>query len=162
LKAQRLILSYGMSALKQAVAGGQYEFPRGLFFGGKALQPEIAIYREFLVRQLADVERVVAIDVHTGVGKYGEDLLLVDTPQVDSMRRVFGDRVCPLEPDRGAAYRVRGGLQTMLLAIFRRAELLFMGQEFGTYSPIKIVHALREENRWHHFGGGALNHRTKL
>src|SRR5581483_9504704 len=34
LKAVGLIVRYGMPALKQAVVGGQYEFPKGLFFGG--------------------------------------------------------------------------------------------------------------------------------
>jgi len=38
LKAIWLIIRYGMPALKQAVAGGQYEYPKGLFFGGKGLQ----------------------------------------------------------------------------------------------------------------------------
>src|SRR6185503_8493082 len=34
-KAVFLILRYGMAALKQSVVGGQYEYPKGLFFGGK-------------------------------------------------------------------------------------------------------------------------------
>ena len=36
-----------------------------------------------------------------------------------------------------------------------------MMQEFGTYNPIKVLHALREENRCHHFGEGTLDHRVK-
>src|SRR5262245_11891165 len=37
LKAVGLIARYGMTALKQSFIGGQYEFPKGLFFGGKQL-----------------------------------------------------------------------------------------------------------------------------
>ena len=92
LKAQLLILRYGMTALKQAVAEGQYEFPRGLFFGGKSFQSGPAQWRKFLQRALPAVERVVSIDVHTGVGKYGQDLLLVDAPHFERMRAMFGPR----------------------------------------------------------------------
>jgi hypothetical protein len=161
LKAQFLIMRYGKTALKQAVAEGQYEFPRGLFFGGKSFQSGPAQWRSFLPRALPHVERVISIDVHTGVGKYGEDLLLVDAPHFEHMRGMFGDRVSPLEPDRGPAYRVRGGLQNLIFGVFPRADVSFLGQEFGTYSPVKMTHALREENRWHHFGTGDPQHRTK-
>jgi hypothetical protein len=41
------------------------------------------------------------------------------------------------------------------------ADLHFMMQEFGTYNPIKVLHTLREENRWHHFGDGTLDHSVK-
>ena len=37
LRAGWLILRHGMSSLKQTIAGGQYENPKGLFFGGKIL-----------------------------------------------------------------------------------------------------------------------------
>jgi hypothetical protein len=161
LKAQLLIMRYGMTALKQAVAEGQYEFPRGLFFGGNRFQSGPAQWRSFLQRALPDVERVISIDVHTGVGKYGEFLLLADAQHLEHMRGIFGDRVSPLEPDRGPAYRVRGGLQNLIFGVFPRADVSFVGQEFGTYSPVKVTHALREENRWHHFGNGDVRHRTK-
>src|SRR5215471_7735163 len=65
------VLCHGMPALKQAVAGGQYEFPRGLFFGGKRLQQELALYWAFLQKRVAIAKRIVAIDFHTGLGQYG-------------------------------------------------------------------------------------------
>jgi hypothetical protein len=154
------ILRYGMPALKQAVAGGQYEFPRGLFFGGKRLQPELTLYRAFLTQRLRTAERVVAIDTHTGLGKYGKDILLVDVPHYQAMQKIFGNRVSPLDPERGVAYRVRGGLQSMRFFL-NQSEVSFVGQEFGTYHPLRVIHVLREENRWHHFGRGTLDHPIK-
>src|SRR3989449_3260944 len=50
LKAIWLILRHGMPALKQAVVGGQYEYPKGLFFGGKQLQQGLERYESFLAR----------------------------------------------------------------------------------------------------------------
>jgi hypothetical protein len=110
LRAQGLIFRYGMSALKQAVAGGQYEYPKGLFFGGKNLQQELSLYRSFLHRNFESANRVFAVDVHTGLGKYAEDTLLVEADGLNAMKERLGDRVRPLNPDRGPAYRVRGGL----------------------------------------------------
>ncbi len=152
------VARHGMTTLKQSVAGGQYEYPRGLFFGGKRLQQGPARYEAFLRERLAAAGHVIAIDVHTGVGEYGEDLLLAEQAEYEAARRVFGNRVTLADPDSSAAYRVRGGYEWMLARVFARASVHFVAQEFGTYSPLHVVRALREENRWHHHGAGGLGH----
>jgi len=161
LRVAWLILRYGMPALKQAVVGGQYEYPRGLFFGGTRLEQGPERYMDFLTRRLASARRIIAIDVHTGLGKSGEDTLLVDEEHYDSLRRMFGERVAPSTPDKSVAYRARGTLETLLPRIMPKTEVFFVTQEFGTRSPTKVLHALRQENRWHNYGGGTLDHPTK-
>jgi hypothetical protein len=160
LKAALLILRYGMSSLKQSVVGGQYQYPRGLFFGGRRLEQEIERYQEFVRTRLATAEQLIVIDVHTGIGKYGEASLLVDAKEHARLRPIFGERITALEPDQGPAYKVRGGLPS-IFGVLPNTETTFIGQEFGTYSPIRVLHALREENRWHHFGNGGLEQPTK-
>jgi hypothetical protein len=49
----------------------------------------------------------------------------------------------------------------MVAHVLTKARVYFITQEFGTYSGIKVLHALREENRWHHHGGGMPDHPTK-
>ena len=161
LKAGWLILRQGMPALKQAVVGGQYEYPKGLFFGGKRLEQGPEKYKTFLTHGLASAERIIAIDVHTGLGKYGEDTLLVEEEEYDALRSMFGERVAPSNPEKSVAYRIRGALDTMLPRAMPKAKILAVTQEFGTYSPTKVLHALREENRWHHYGAGTLDHPAK-
>jgi hypothetical protein len=161
LKAIALIARYGMTALKQSFVGGQYEFPKGLFFGGKQMEEGARKYHAFLVERLASVEKAITIDVHTGIGKYGQDMLLVEPMDFEKLRRLFGERVTALQPEQSSAYRIEGGIESMLFRVFSRRPT-FIGQEFGTYSGIRVLHSLREENRWHHYGGGTLNHRTKL
>ena len=161
LKAALLVLRHGMPSLRQAVAGGQYEFPKGLFFGGKKLEQGLEHYQEYLSRRLASAERIVAIDVHTGLGRFGEDSLLGDPRDLEKLRSIFGRQVTSSEPQHGPAYRVRGGLDSLISQAVPRAELLFVNQEFGTYSAVRNLHALREENRWHHYGGGTLDHPSK-
>jgi hypothetical protein len=161
LRAGLLILRYGLPALKVAVVGGQYEYPKGLFFGGKRLQQGSEKYQDFLARRLGSVERLVAVDVHTGIGKYGEDILMVQAKAYDTLRSMFGELVVPPDPKTSASYPVRGALDTMYRRVLPKAEIFALLQEFGTYSPTKVLHALREENRWHHYGTGGLEHRTK-
>ena len=161
LRAGWLILRYGFSAVKQATAGGQYEYPRGLFFGGKQLEQGPARYRSFVAERLASADRVFAIDVHTGLGKYGEDVLLTQQQAYSAVREKFGERVAPLNPENSPAYQTSGSIDTMLAQVFRNSKIYFVCQEFGTNSSVNVLHALREENRWVHFGGGTLEHPTK-
>ena len=161
VKAASLILRYGMATLKQSIAGGQYEYPKGLFFGGKRLEQGLERYQAFLRKRLGSVEAVLAIDVHTGLGRYAEDTLLVAAEHYARLGPIFGKRIRAMEAKQGPAYRTRGGLADLLSAALPQARVDFIGQEFGTYNPVKVLHALREENRWHHYGAGMLTHPTK-
>ena len=115
-----------------------------------------------MAQRLSSAEQVAAIDVHTGLGGYGEDTLLVDSQNYSAAHEMFGERVAPLSPESSPAYQTSGSIDTMLPRVFRKAKISFVCQEFGTYSSIKVLQALREENRWHHYGGGTLDHGTKL
>jgi len=161
LKALLLITRHGLSGLKQSVASGQYDYPRGLFFGGSGVEESADAYETFLTHRLSAAEYVVAIDVHTGLGSFGEDVLLAEAKDYELLREIYGPRTKSLQPQSGPAYRVEGGLHSMLLRVFDATRPHCIGQEFGTYSALRVLHALREENRWHHFGGRGLDHDAK-
>ncbi len=67
------ILNHGMPALRQAVAEGQYEYPKGLFFGGKQFEQSTMLFLGWLSLRLKSVRKLFAIDVHTGLGKWGSE-----------------------------------------------------------------------------------------
>ena len=102
--------------------------------------------------------------MHTGLGYYGEDTLLVDAASEraranERMRQFFGARV---QPDNAAAtYHAHGTQQEMYDRWFARADRYFATQEFGTLHPLRVLAALRAENRWHHYGTGAIDHPAK-
>ena len=75
-------------------------------------------YQEFVSQRLASAEKAIFIDVHTGIGKFGEDMLLVETEDYLRLRNVFGERVTALKPDQESAYRIEGGIVSMLFRIF--------------------------------------------
>jgi hypothetical protein len=159
LRAAFLIMRFGMPVLRQSVVGGQYEFPNGLFFGGKQMEEGPRLYETFLER-VRSAEKAIAIDVHTGLGKFKEDTLLVASEDFVNLRNIFGTRVTPLQPEQGA-YRIEGGIETMIFRAFTKTRPIVIGQEFGTCHSVRVLHALREENRWHHYGTGSPDHATK-
>ena len=156
-----MIRRYGLKKLVQAIGGGQYEYPKGLFFGGKGLQEGPQKYHAFLKGRVSSAARILAIDVHTGLGRFGRDLLLAERQHYEYLRKTFGKRVILSEPEFGPSYRIRGGLHHLLSNALSGSDFRFVAQEFGTYNPIKVLHALREENRWYHYGDGSLDHPTK-
>ena len=49
----------------------------------------------------------------------------------------------------------------MYYRLLPKAEVYFAGQEFGTFHALRVLAALRAENRWHHYGAGTLDHPCK-
>lgn len=140
------LLRHGPARVRQAVAGGQYSYPRGLFYGGQTLEPGLVVYRDWLCRKLVGVAQVDAIDVHTGLGRWGQVSVFVETEE-------------GVEAWREAGYASRGGLMACLQDWLPGRAVYGVVQEFGTYSSLRVVHALREENRRYHHGvyGGACS-----
>ena len=118
-----LIARHGMSTLKQVIAGGQYEYPKGLFFGGSKLEEGPRKVQEFVRERLESAKHVVVVDVHTGLGPFAYDTLFVHAGDEGSeiyqvMKRTFGERVASLDPDRGPGYRIKGAYDTMYPRVF--------------------------------------------
>jgi hypothetical protein len=164
LRAAATSIRYGFHRFKQAIAEGQYEFPRGLFYGGDALQDGPRLYAEWLRQHLSGTDYLFALDLHTGLGRHGTDTVMPDreltvTPLerlASVLSRRFVDATGP-----SVAYTVRGGLGSALPHVLPQARLDFVLQEIGTRPPLRVLHALREENRWHFFGDGSIVHPAK-
>ena len=159
------ILRHGMPALKTALAGGQYAYPKGLFFGGAQLERSPALFLDAIDRLYAGAEQIVHIDFHTGLGKSGSYALLIDTEAGSAehlqLREAFGDRIQPWDAGHGVAYKIRGGLPE---AISRNASrnTAVLTCEFGTVSALQVIDALREENQATHWGGDSAKAKAKL
>lgn len=150
LKAVGLVARYGMPAMRQAVAGGQYRFPNGIFYGGRELAAESKLLIDFLRAQLAQAKLVGVIDVHSGLGNFGFDSLLVDAASnradFELLEKKFPGHVSLSEAETSVAYVTSGGLTEAFPRILEQARVLAFVQEFGTYSALKVLRAMREEN----------------
>jgi hypothetical protein len=110
-------------------------------------------------------ERVLAIDVHTGLGKHGDDTLLIEAgvgdPLYQNLEKAFGNRVAPWDADGSVAYQIHGGHPDAIPRILDGSTVEFVTQEFGTIPALRVLFALRQENRWHHYGDGSIDHPAK-
>ena len=156
-------LFYGLRRLKQAIAMGQYEFPKGLFFGGSRLEMGPSLYQSWLADKLPSLKRGFAIDVHTGLGRSRqESLFLRRAPiQTDVLADKLGRDLISDAAGSGVGYDIQGGYANCFEVLPEGAEMHIVTQEFGTYPSLLVLHALREENRWHHYGDGTIAHPVK-
>ncbi|WP_169976893.1 M14 family metallopeptidase [Tautonia rosea] len=148
---------YGMPAVKQAIAGGQYDYPRGLFFGGHGASLTSRILENHLPALIEPARRVIHLDVHTGLGPWNTETLLIHAPRSSPTCRrfveTFGtDRLSPMDAD-GVAYQTRGSLGDWCAHRFGvgRCTYDYACAEFGTYPAITVLSALRAENQAFHF-----------
>ena len=166
VRALWLVRRHGMTTLKQAIAGGQYINPKGLFFGGESLEEGPRKVQAYVRERLSGVEHLVVVDVHTGLGPFGVDTLLLHTADQGMalfkiMRETFGERVASMDPEESVAYRIKGTFDAVYADTLPQAEVYFVCQEFGTYHAVRALKAIRDENRWHHYGDGTIAHPTK-
>ena len=155
LRALAFIARFGRTALKQAIAGGQYDFPQGLFFGGHAPSQSQRILKANLARWLGESKSVMHLDYHTGLGEWSTYKLLLDEPITDELqvrlRTVFGPESLELMHQDGIAYESRGGFGMWCLGQNRHRDYVFLCPEFGTYDGITMLKGLRAENQSHHW-----------
>jgi hypothetical protein len=156
LKALWQIARIGLQPLKEAVASGQYEYPQGLFFGGKAPCAATRIVQQNCDDWLGGAPSILHLDLHTGLGPMGTHTLLLNEAADHSDYRwyanAFGaDRVEPLTRPAGTAYKPSGTLGQWMQRHCRARVYRFAGAEFGTYDVIRVLSALRAENRAHHY-----------
>ncbi len=152
------IMRYGYAPLKQAIAGGQYDFSTGLFWGGDQLEEGPRQLLEILPEIVSGMDEITWIDLHTGLGPRGSATYLVEAPLDSAVYRSladrFGDRVQAWDQEGGVAYRIRGGFPTAL-AQHLGDRLAMLTCEYGTISSLAVLRALVDENYRYHHGGDA-------
>lgn len=155
-------LRYGFAATQQAIAGGQYTFADGLFYGGDRRQPSIDIFERILHdAPVAGAGLVIHIDVHTGLGSYGDYQLLPTEPleaaTLRQLRKWFGDRAIIGSTNPASVnYSASGSVRELSTRVFASARVYALTLEFGTFAPLRVLQALRRENWLHHHGGDSV------
>ncbi len=154
LKFLLAIARWGMPALKESVASGQYDYPRGLFYGGERPSRTSEILSRHFDRWLADSRRVMHLDFHAGLGAWANCKLLIDYALGESQRERLGRWVGPDSFEcaelHEVGYPVRGSFGQWCAA--RGRDYLYAAAEFGTYAPTQVLAGLRAENQAQHWG----------
>lgn len=157
------ILKFGFNAAKQAIAGGQYDFPKGTHFGGNKETANIALLKTWVKKELSKREKVSVIEIHSGLGPFGYDTLFAYLPsqEVESMTKALNHPLSVDDPDESVGFKTAGDIAQGIQSILGQAKCPWILQEFGTYNIIKVYKTLRNENMHYHYGGGSLDHWSK-
>ena len=147
------ILRTGTENLRRAILGGQYEFPEGIFFGGKAFEPQVSLLREEILKRVEGYAEVLLVDLHTGYGRKGKLHLFGDrSPFIDQkyMGEVFRNLAVEYGQEKDF-YAVTGGF-TVFVAKLLHEKAKFAGIvfEFGTIDSHKITGSLESLYRMIH------------
>ncbi|MGH7025319.1 MAG: M14 family metallopeptidase [Caulobacteraceae bacterium] len=147
---------HGALALQQALSGGQYNNPKGVFFGGQrptwSRRTQSAIFAEYL----KGAARVGIIDFHTGLGPwgYGEQIVTDAPPSAgyERARAWYGAAItCPASGTSTSADIKGDGLAAAPL-LLAHAEVTGMALEVGVKSLAETLTALRAD-AWLHAHG---------
>lgn len=156
LRAAVSLVRYGMPSVKQAIAGGQYEFPRGLFYGGKGASETERLLTPHWKSWLGECNRVIHLDVHTGLGRWGELTLLSaeagESPWQLQSRAALGGTGFEGEREKAGAFTARGDFGLWCAQQAGDIDYAYFCAEFGTYPAIRVLKTLRAENQAHHWG----------
>lgn len=137
-----LLDEYSAEEIEKWIGYGQYKYPDGLHFGGFSPSWSNRAFSRLLTEHAAAAHRVVLIDVHTGLGRYGYgELLSVDPPQSDEFllsRELFGNTVQSMPGGTAAASYSEGNVSAGARKLLPHATVVAHALEFGTYEGAQL------------------------
>jgi len=154
------IAKNGMMAMQQAISGGQYSHPKGVFFGGAGPTWSRKTQTTIFDHYLKGAARVGIIDYHTGLGPwgYGEQIItdLVGSSGFDRARRWYGVVVTSPSSGTSTSADIVGDGLAAAPVLLAHAEVTGMALEVGTQETMTVLNALRAD-AWLHAYGDPMN-----
>ncbi|HSC62914.1 MAG TPA: M14 family metallopeptidase [Caldimonas sp.] len=145
---ERFVHEHGERELQQAISGGQYRHPDGLFYGGSEPAWSHTTLRQVLRQHGSRCQRLAWIDFHTGLGPsgHGERIFACrnDARAYARAKAWWGDVTSIYDGSSTSA--VLTGLMT--LAAYdecAQAEFTAIALEYGTRPQPEVMLALRAD-----------------
>lgn len=138
----------GVVGLQAAITSGQYRHPTGMFYGGDGPTWSNRWLTGWVESQLTHCERLCIIDLHSGLGAWGEGEYIIHHP---SDHPAFARADARWPAARSAA---DGDSVSVLLSgdwldrvdrLVPHAEVTSAALEFGTVDPISVLQSLRAD-----------------
>lgn len=141
---------HGAAAWQAAISAGQYSHPDGLFYGGTAPSWSAQALRSVLTEDLPGIDRLIALDFHTGLGESGAGEIIVDAaPGSMAYARaqaLWGAMVGSESAGESLSAPLTGTLDRGLAAMLPGVEQTFAALEVGTVPLTAMIRALRLAN----------------
>ncbi len=150
-------MRHDFTSLAQAIVGGQSILPRGLYYGGETETWSNLRVQSIISRYAASAKKVVVVDLHTGLGGFGEAVILVSDDCSGAQKRAATWwKNFNLNDKRYTKGKLNGTLREIVGKLVPAKEYTVATVEFGTMKwwqkIIKPLIAIRNENWVHHFG----------
>jgi hypothetical protein len=158
------LVRYGAGRLREASLRGQFNHPRGVYFGGQVRQDETQMVMDLFDKAITPYSRMLTLDMHTGYGPRLQ-MTLVNSAQealtsIEAQARFGIPRVAAANPQE--FYSIQGDmieyLYGLMTAKYPGRPFFAASFEFGTFgdSTAAVIRSLRTsvfENRLHWWGG---------
>lgn len=139
----------GVAALQQAISGGQYSEPEGLFFGGHAPSWSQQALRHVLRDHATQCAKLAWIDLHSGLGPTGvaEPILAGDGRDEALLRRAqsWWPNLKSTHDHSSSSAETSGSMWTVVAQECPQAEYTGIVLEFGTVPLLHVLQALRAD-----------------
>lgn len=148
---------HGARRLQEVLACGQYAHRTGLQFGGVADEASNRLVREILRHGTRGASQVAWIDLHTGLGPYGEYEMISqaapDDPAFLRGRSWYGAATRSSLSGESVTPLLFGDiLDGAIVELPPETVVTPLAPEFGTYDLTRVFLVLRADNWLHHHG----------
>jgi hypothetical protein len=161
LTAIHKIIKESMPVLRQAALQGQYDFDKGIYYGGTKHEPQISALKPFLKTKMNAYNKVLNVDLHTAYGERGTMHLFInpvdDTGVMDAIEYIFHNEDIDWG-DSDDFYSIHGGYLEWSTQLPDSALCIPMLFEFGTlnsqttFGSLKSIQIMINENQGVHYG----------
>jgi hypothetical protein len=144
----RFVATRGERELQQAVSGGQYKHPRGLFYGGDAPTWSHLTLRQVLRGHGTHCAKLGWIDLHTGLGPNGHGERIFagrDDPEACERARAWWGEVTSIYDGSSASSLLTGLMCFVADEECAQAEYTGIAVEYGTLARREMIDALRAD-----------------
>lgn len=142
--------AHGEAAMREALTGGQFHHPEGLYYGGTSPTWSHRTLRLVLWQHAARAQRLAWIDIHTGLGDPGRAERIWagrdDDAGVHRAKAWWGPFVTALHDGSSSSPPLNGTMWHAAYQECPQAEYTGIALEFGTVPHAQTVHALRADH----------------
>jgi hypothetical protein len=160
----KAVAEKGMDWYQTAVSGGQYQDPRGLFYGGNKETWSNYTLRRVLARFGSECSSLRWIDIHTGLGPwgYGEPICMGadEEAQLRRTRAIWGNEITSIYDGSSSSARLTGLAWQAVPDTLPGVDYAGIALEFGTLPVAEVLDALRGDQWLHLHPEADENQRT--
>jgi hypothetical protein len=156
------IIRESMPVLRQAALQGQYDFDKGIYYGGQEYEPQIALLKPFLKEKMDEYNMVLNVDLHTAYGERGKMHLFLNPIDDVSVKNGIETLFKNVQIDWGGGkdfYTIKGEYLGWANSLAdKKTFCMPMLFEFGTlnsqttFGSLKSIQVMINENQGAHYG----------